>query len=121
VPIEADVAFDTNSVLTAGISHSAGTANVGFVNAGAYKVTFSVTGAEPNQMALFRNAALVAGTVYGSASAGQQNTGQAILTISAGDTISLRNHSSAAAVTLNSLSGGTQANVNASLTIEKLN
>jgi hypothetical protein len=43
-----------------------------------------------------------------------------ILVLGAGDVITLRNHSSAAAVTLQTLAGGTQTNVNASVSIEKL-
>ena len=88
---------------------------------GDYEVTFSVSGTEPNQFALFLNGALVAGTVYGSGAGTQQNNGQAIITIAAGDVLTLRNHSSAAAVTLATTIGGTQANVNASIVIKKLN
>ncbi len=43
-----------------------------------------------------------------------------ILTLGAGDVITLRNHSSASAVTLQTLAGGTQQNVNASILIEKI-
>ena len=90
------------------------------MNAGDYKVTFSVSGTEPSQMALFVNGALVAGTVYGSGAGTQQNTGQVIVTVGAGDVLTVRNHSSAAAVTLATLIGGTQTNANASVAIEKL-
>jgi hypothetical protein len=58
--------------------------------------------------------------VYGSGAGTQQDNGQVILTLSAGDVLTLVNHSSAAAVTLQTLAGGTQTNVNASLLIEKL-
>ena len=51
----------------------------------------------------------------------QQNIGQAIITLAAGDSLTLVNHTSAAAVTLQTLAGGTQVNVNASLVIKKLN
>ncbi|MBO1911647.1 hypothetical protein J4G37_43510, partial [Microvirga sp. 3-52] len=64
---------------------------------------------------------VVPGTVYGAGAGTQQNNGQAIFTIAAGDTLTLRNHSSAAAVGLASVIGGTQANVNASVVIKKLN
>ncbi len=118
--LEADVTFDTNGVLTSGITHATGAAGIALVNAGTYKVTFSVSGVEPNQMALFVNGSLVPGTVYGSGAGTQQNTGQAILTIAAGDVLTVRNHTSSAAVTLQTLAGGTQANANASVAIEKL-
>jgi len=120
VPIEADVTFDTNGVLTPGITHAPGGGAIAVVNAGTYKVTFTVTGVEPNQMALFVNGSLAAGTVYGSGAGTQPNVGQAILTLGAGDVLRLRNHSSASGVTLQTLAGGTQTNVNASVAIEKV-
>jgi hypothetical protein len=121
VAIEADVTFGNNGVLTSGITHAPGNAGVAFTIAGDYKVTFSVSGVEPGQFALFLNGAMVAGTDYGSGAGTQQNTGQAIITIAANDVLTLRNHSSAAAVGLQTLAGGTQANVNASVLVQKLN
>jgi len=121
VAVEANVTFNSNGVLSAGITHAAGTDEIGFVNAGTYKVTSSVSGVEANQMALFRNGTLVPGTVYGSGAGTQQNTGQSIITIGAGDVLSVRNHTSSAAVSLQTLAGGTAQNVNASVSIEKLN
>jgi hypothetical protein len=120
VPLEADVKFDANGVLTSGILHAAGAAGITLVNAGIYKVAFSVSGTEPNQMALFVNGALVPGTVYGSGAGTQQNSGQAIVTIAAGDVLTVRNYTSSAAVGLATPIGGTQANTNASVAIEKL-
>ncbi|MNV78336.1 hypothetical protein D3C71_1718200 [compost metagenome] len=75
---------------------------------------------EPNQFALFLNGTEAAGTVYGSGAGTQQTNGQAILALSSGDVLTLRNHSSAAAVTLQTLAGGTQANVNASIVLKQL-
>ena len=103
-----------------GIAHAPGNAGVVFTNSGTYAVFFSVSGVEPGQFALFVNGAPVSGTVYGSGAGTQQDTGHALITISANDTLTLVNHSSAAAVTLQTLAGGTQANVNASLLIQKL-
>ena len=119
VAIEAPVAFDMNGPLV-GITHAPGNPGVVFTNSGTYAVYFSVSGVEPGQFALFVNGAPVLGTVYGSGAGTQQDTGHALITISANDTLTLVNHSSAAAVTLQTLAGGTQANVNASLLIEKL-
>jgi hypothetical protein len=125
VAIEADVNLNKNGVLTSGITHAPGTpgaAGVTLLNAGDYEVTFSVSGSEPSQMALFVNGTtLVPGTVYGSGAGTQQNTGQAIATFAAGDVLTVRNHSSAAAVTLAEPIGGTQATTNASVVIERLN
>ncbi len=46
-------------------------------------------------------------------------TGTSTIT-AAGDIVTLRNHGSAAAVTLQTLAGGTRFNVNASILIKKL-
>ena len=120
VAIEDDVEFSTNGSLTPDITHAPGSNAVNFSIPGIYSVTYSVSGVEPNQFALFLNGAEVPGTVYGSGAGTQQNTGQAIFAISAGDVLTLRNHSSAAAVTLQTLAGGTQINVNASLVIQQV-
>ena len=121
VPIDADVIFDSNGITTTGITHAPGTTQIQITNPGDYEVTFSVSGVEPNQFALFLNGVQIVGTVYGSGAGTQQNTGQAIIAVSAGDVLTLRNRSSAAAVTLQTLAGGTQTNVNASIVIKKLN
>lgn len=120
VAIEDDVEFSTNGSLTPDITHAPGSNAVNFSIPGIYSVTYSVSGVEPNQFALFLNGAEVPGTVYGSGAGTQQNTGQAVFAISAGDVLTLRNHSSAAAVTLQTLAGGTQINVNASLVIQQV-
>jgi hypothetical protein len=120
VAIDAALTFDSNGVMTAGITHVPGNAGIGLVNAGTYKLTFSVSGVQGSQMALFVNGAVASGTTYGSGAGTQQNTGQAILILGAGDVLTVRNHSSAAAVTLQTLAGGTQTNVNASIVIEKI-
>jgi hypothetical protein len=120
VPIEADVAFDSNGVLTPGISHAPGSTQLEVTTPGDYKVSFVLSGVEPDQMSLFLNGAPLAGTVYGSGAGTQQTNGQAIVTLGAGDVVTVRNHSSASAVTLQTLAGGTQTNVNASVVIEKL-
>ena len=121
VPIEADVIFDMNGVLTPGITHAPVTAGIVVVSAGTYSISYTVSGVEPNQFSLFVNGAPVPfGSVYGSGAGTQPNHGQIILVLGAGDVITLRNHSSAAAVTLQTLAGGTQTNVNASILIEKL-
>lgn len=79
-----------------------------------------MSGTEPNQFALFLNGVVVPGTVYASGAGTQKNNGQAIFSIAVGDVLTLRNHTSNAAVGLASSVGGTQANVNASVVIKKL-
>jgi hypothetical protein len=120
VPLEADVTFDSNGVLTPGITHAPGAAGVTLTTAGTYEVTFSVSGTEPSQMALFVNGALVPGTVYGSGAGTQQNTGQAIFVAPAGAVLTVRNHTSSAAVGLATPIGGTQPSSNASVVVEKV-
>ncbi len=120
VAIESDVIFDNNAILTSAFTHLPSTSQISFLESGTYKVNFSVSGTEPNQFALFLNGAQVAGSVYASGAGTQQNNGVALLVASVGDILTLRNHSSAAAVTLASYIGGTEENVNASIVIEKL-
>jgi len=120
VPLNQDVIFDHNGVTTAGIIHAPNTAGILIVNAGDYKVDFSTSGVQESQFALFLDGSPVGGTTYGSGAGTQQNTGQAIITIGAGGVLSLNNHTSSAAVGLQTLAGGTQTNTNASVTIEKL-
>lgn len=117
--VEAPVLFDTNGELF-GFNHVPGTASITVVSFGLYEVRFSVTGVEPNQFTLFVNGTAVVGSTFGSGSGIQQNTGEMVLYLTAGDVLTLVNHTSAAPVTLQTLAGGTQANVNASLNIRGL-
>ncbi|MEH7110172.1 collagen-like protein, partial [Bacillus sp. JJ1764] len=55
VPIEADVIFDSNGIITPGITHAPGTSQILVTTPGDYEVTFSVSGVEPNQFSLFLN------------------------------------------------------------------
>ncbi|WP_430981634.1 BclA C-terminal domain-containing protein, partial [Bacillus cereus] len=121
VALEAPILFNSNGLITPGFTHTPGTSQIMVINAGDYKISFSVSGVEPNQFGLFLNGAPVTNSVYGSGAGTQQNNGQTILTLAAGDTLTLNNHTSAAAVTLQTLAGGTQTNINASIVIEKLN
>lgn len=120
VEVESDVIFDSNGLLTSGFTHTTSTAPVTVVSAGVYKVTFSVSGTQASQFALFLGGTLVPGTIYGSGAGTQQNNGQAIFSIAAGGQLTLRNHTSGAAVGLPTIGGGTLANTNASVLIEKL-
>ncbi|WP_068648190.1 class I SAM-dependent methyltransferase [Paenibacillus antarcticus] len=62
----------------------------------------------------------ITGTIYGSGAGTQLNMGQALMYLAAGDVLTLRNHSSSAAVTLQTLAGGTHTNVNASVILKLL-
>ena len=120
VAMEADITFDRNGVITSGLTHAPGTSTIVITGAGDYEILWVVSGVEPNQFALFLNGAPVAGSVFGSGAGTQQNSGQAVVTVAAGDVLTLRNHTSSSAVTLQTLAGGTQTNTNASLMIRKL-
>ena len=120
VAIGDDVDFDANGILTAGITHAPGSSVIAIGPAGDYEVTWSVSGVEPNQFALVLNGEIVQDSLYGSGAGTQESTGRSILRVPAGSTLTLRNNASAAAVTLQPLAGGTQANVNASIRIIKL-
>ncbi len=119
VPIEASVPLDSLGVMSVGITHPSPDSIV-LADAGTYRIGFSVSGVEPNQMTLFVNGVAVPGGTYGSGAGTQQTTGEVIVAVGANASLSIRNHSSAAAVTLQTLAGGTQTNANASITIEKL-
>jgi hypothetical protein len=119
VPVGSDVSFDSNGDLS-GFTHSPGTTGLVVASAGEYRVDFSVSGVEPNQFTLMDNGIAVPGGTYGSGAGTQQNDGQVLLRLAAGDVLTLENHTSAAAVTLQTLAGGADTNVNASLTVEQL-
>jgi len=120
VPVGAAVTFDTNGILTAGIAHSAGLAPITFSVPGNYKVAFSASAVESTQFTLFLNGVPLPGATYGSGAGTQQNNGQVIVALVATDVLTLQNYTSAAAVGLQTLAGGSQINVNASIVIEKL-
>lgn len=79
-----------------------------------------MSGVEPSQMALMVNGTVAPGGVYGSGAGTQETSGQVIVTVAAGAVLTIRNHTSAAATTLQTLAGGTRTNTNASISIEKL-
>jgi len=120
VSVGADVTFDNSSVLTSDFAHAAGSSTITINAAGTFALWFSVSGVEPNQFAVAQNGVAIASSRYGSGAGTQQTTGMTIVTLAAGDVLSLRNSSSAAAVTLQALAGGTEANINASIMIQKL-
>jgi len=120
VAIEADITFSADANLS-GITHAPGTSQIVLGSAGVYSVCFSVSGVEPAQFTLYQNGAPVLGSTYGSGAGTQIDSGMVIVTASAGDILTLKNHSSASAVTLQTLAGGTQVNTNASVLIQKLN
>ena len=116
VPVEADILYDSNGILS-NVTHAVGTSQVVILVDGFYFVSFTVSSVEPNQFTIFQNGAPVPGSTFGSGAGTQENAGNVIFHASVGDVITIRNHTSAAAVTLQTLAGGTQVNSNASVSI----
>ena len=119
VEINAPVLFDSNGLLY-GLVHEPSSAEIRVLSAGVYTVAFSISGTEPSQFAIFKNGRLVPGSIYGSGAGTQQNSGQIMLELAVDDVLTLVNYSSAAAVTLPSVAGGRQENVNAAVNIQKI-
>lgn len=119
VAIATAINFDVNGPMS-GFSHSDGSPAIVALVTGTYSVDFSVSAVEPNQFAVFVNGVVVLGGTFGSGAGTQVNEGGIILNLAAGDVIILVNHTSAAAVTLQTLAGGTAVNVNAKVRIEQL-
>jgi hypothetical protein len=101
-------------------THTAGSSSIGIVNTGVYHITFSGSFNEVSQLALMRNGGVIAGSVYGSGAGTQQNNGQVICSLTAGDVLTLRNYQSNAAITPQTLAGGTIANTVLSVVILRL-
>lgn len=116
---EDPVIFESNS-LVVGFVHTPPSPFIVIVNAGIYKVEFSITGNIPNQFSVFVNGSPVQSSVYASSIGTQQNNGVALLSLNVGDVVTVVNHSTGLSVTLSNTVGGTQPNVNASVFIERL-
>jgi hypothetical protein len=120
VPLETPVIFNNASILSAGFTYNAITGAITVVNAGIYEIVYTVETLEPNQFALFGNGVPIPGSIFGSGAGTQPSTGQVMVALTAGELITLVNHTSASAVTLQYLAGGTQLNVDASISFKYL-
>ena len=126
VAIAAPFPFDSDGLFSPAVfAHTASpvvatSAPITILQAGTYRVEYSVTVAEARQIALYINGAVVSNTIYGAATGTVVTTAFAIITAAANDVLTLRNHLSAAALTLVTPSGGTAENVTNSILIEKL-
>ncbi len=120
VEIEDDVNFSNNGIIVGSITHALGAETITLGNAGNYSIWFYVAGIMPNQYTLFQNGAPVAGSIYAAGAGNEPNIGLIIITAAAGDVLTVRNHTSNADTNLQTTAGGTQANVNASILIQKI-
>ena len=121
VAVEGDTTFDTNGPMTAGFSHVPGSATVTVNSTGVYSIDFSIresTGAA--QFALADNGTVIPSTIFGGGISEVQLSGQAIVSLVAGDVLTLRNHTSSGTITLTTSAGGSAVSVDASLEIEKI-
>lgn len=120
VAVEADILYSDNGVIVGSITHVVGTAPITLGTAGTYSVWFVAACHESNQFTLFQNGVAVPGATYGAGAGTEPNPGMVIITAEAGDVLTVRNHTSAAAVILQTLAGGTAINANASILIQKI-
>ncbi|WP_218031817.1 BclA C-terminal domain-containing protein [Dictyobacter kobayashii] len=127
VSVESDVNFDSNGPLSAGITHTLGSPTITVATAGTYLVTYSVSSLQASQFALFVNGSVVPETIHEVGNSFSQNTGSSLITLPAGATITLRNHTSFGPVELlpgeggkQTGAGGTLPSVNASIIIQQI-
>lgn len=119
VPVNEPVIFTNNGAML-GITHEANTAPVIIESPGIYAVWYTITGTDPGQFTLYRNETPVPGSTYGSRNTENNTTGMVIINAAAGDQITLRNHTSTDAVTLDNAAGGTETGVSASILLLKI-
>ena len=120
IGFDENIHFSNNGVITAGISHTPGTDIITLANAGDYIINYYITGAETTQITLYKNENPVLGGIYSSVDGTKLRQGTAIITAFAGDFVVLKNNSNETAVTLMASQNGAQANVNASIFIQKV-
>jgi hypothetical protein len=92
VPPEWDMTFESIGAAS-GILLNSGTGQITVTAAGVYSVAFLVSGSGQSQFALTDNGVILPATAYSSGYGTGQYTGQAIVPLSAGDIITLRNPS----------------------------
>jgi hypothetical protein len=121
VNANAPISFATNGPITSGITHAPSSSNIIINSTGVYKVIFSVTTQDSSQFSLFLNGVALPDSIYGTGGPLVGPPGQVILLANAGDVLTLHNFLSiSVAVSLPASAGGSQINVNASITIIQL-
>jgi hypothetical protein len=115
-----DVPFAHNGPKTAGITYAAN-GQITIATAGVYRIEFIASVTEPGQLELTQNGVQIPSTVYGRATGTSEISGQATLSVAAGDILTLRNPSgNSPALTFTPTAGGTHADVSASILIQQL-
>jgi hypothetical protein len=117
------ITFSNNGVMSAGITHTAGTANVTVLTAGTYEINYTTSASQTAQMVLFVNGVARPEMRSGSSHAGDSriNNVHGILVLAANDILTLRSDpTSSQAFALQAAVGGTAPIVNASILIRRL-
>jgi hypothetical protein len=116
-----DVPFADNGPMTSGITYVPATGQITIATAGVYQISFIASVNEPGQLELTQDTTPLPNTLYGRATGTSEISGQAILTVAAGDVITLRNPAgNSPALTFTPSAGGTHPDVTASITIEQV-
>jgi hypothetical protein len=115
-----DVLFRTEGPMTSEFAHVAGSSSITFATGGIFKVAISIAGSLRNQVGVTLNGVSVVGAIFGTDDNSQQNAGQTIISVAAGQVMTVRNQSTTAAIPLDNTAGGTATNVDASILIERL-
>lgn len=118
---EEDISFDSNGILTPGISHTSGESKITIKHSGIYEIIYHVTAKHSNQLTLFANGIEVTNTTFGAEYGNAPNIGIQILRLEDNTQLTLRNHTSISShLDLLANTGGTQTCVNAAITIKKI-
>ncbi len=120
IPIGANVPFDTNGIITAGISHLPGSEEVHFHVDGDYQIIFLLVAHDIAQFGLFLNNRLLPGSIHGVGTSNAINSGFVIEAITAPSVLTLRNYHSFTPVLFTIDQGGIENTINASLRINKV-
>jgi hypothetical protein len=109
----ADVPFSTNGPLVGGITHTAATTTITVANAANYSISYnvSITAGIGSAIAIAVNGTVDAGTNITALVAVGELSGETILTLAAGDVITLRNNSAIPLTTTLAPGVGAQLNI----------
>jgi hypothetical protein len=114
------ITFDSTGAIL-GVAHENRTELIEILSPGFYLLTFTVSGTEPNQFAMYVGDKLLKASVFGSGAGTQQTNGQVIVELKERDQIRLVNVGGDKAVGLAINVGGKETSVNAAVTVLKLN
>ena len=114
VPVDGDIFFSNHGVIIGNFTHELGTAPIILGTAGTYSIWFN-----GKIFTLFQNGLAVAGEISCSVAGPQVNPCKVIITVHAGDVLTVKNNTIGTAVTIESSEDGLVDSANASILIEK--